>query len=102
MHHCGYDSVPHDLLALALARACRRRARGGGAARVTLCAGRVRGGASGGTLASVLGILELVWPSGRCVPDAARAREMLDPFQLARRAAAVPGAPSATDPAAAR
>ena len=44
----------------------------------------------------------LVLPSGRCVPDAARARAMLDPFQLARRAAAVPGAPSATDPAAAR
>ena len=75
VHTCGFDSIPSDLGVLLLHE--RARADGAGALEeVTMVVRAMRGGASGGTLASLTGQLDEV----RSSPSLARV--MLDPYAL--------------------
>lgn len=58
VHCCGFDSIPSDLGVWMLHDAARRRGRS--LARVDALFGESRGGLSGGTFASMLGVLEEV------------------------------------------
>ncbi|HEY4118912.1 MAG TPA: saccharopine dehydrogenase NADP-binding domain-containing protein [Byssovorax sp.] len=88
VHTCGFDSIPSDLGVYVL-QAHARAAHGAPASKVTLGVRKLKGGASGGTVASLLGVLE----------DARRDRDvrrvMLDPYSLnpdgERRGADGPG-----------
>ena len=83
VHCCGFDSVPSDLGVLMLHQA----ARAGGAADLldtTLVVRALRGGVSGGTLASMMGQLEEVRAS------AERRRVVQDPYALSPDRAAEP------------
>src|SRR5579863_10539224 len=84
VHCCGFDSVPSDLGVLLLHHA----ARAGGAGDLldtTLVVTAMRGGLSGGTLASMMGQLEEVRAS------AERRRLVQDPYALSPDRAAEPG-----------
>ncbi|ROR74380.1 saccharopine dehydrogenase family protein [Bogoriella caseilytica] len=74
VHGCGYDSIPSDLGVLALHR--QAAADGAGGLTRVLALARARGGISGGTVASVRGIVEL---AGQ---DAAVRRLLADPHSL--------------------
>ncbi|MCB9683286.1 MAG: saccharopine dehydrogenase NADP-binding domain-containing protein [Alphaproteobacteria bacterium] len=64
VHCCGYDSIPSDLGTYMVQAAMT--AAGAPATRVTTVVGPQRGGVSGGTTASLLGVLELAQdPSAR-------------------------------------
>jgi short subunit dehydrogenase-like uncharacterized protein len=84
VHCCGFDSVPSDLGVLLLHQA----ARAGGAGDLldtTLVVTAMRGGLSGGTLASMMGQLDEVRAS------AERRRLVQDPYALSPDRAAEPG-----------
>ncbi|WP_199422918.1 saccharopine dehydrogenase family protein [Actinotalea solisilvae] len=94
VHACGYDSVPSDLGVLTLHR--RVAADGAGTLERILTVARARGGVSGGTVASVRGIVELA------ARDPAARRLLADPYALSPDRDAEPAAPqppSATPPA---
>lgn len=78
VHCCGFDSIPSDLGTLMLQEAMRER-HGGHLSEVRFYAGESRGGASGGTIASALNLLE----------EASRDREVRriagDPYALVPR-----------------
>lgn len=57
VHCCGFDSIPSDLGTLMMQDAMRER-HGGHLDEVRFFAGESRGGASGGTIASMLNLLE--------------------------------------------
>ncbi len=57
VHCCGYDSIPSDLGTLMLEEAMKQR-HSGVCSRVQLFAGESKGGMSGGTIASMLNILD--------------------------------------------
>lgn len=57
VHTCGYDSIPFDIGTWYLQQAMMER-HGVAASRVKTRVGRTRGGASGGTIASMLNMLE--------------------------------------------
>jgi short subunit dehydrogenase-like uncharacterized protein len=95
VHCCGYDSVPSDLALLTLHR--RVEADGAGALGHVVAVARARGGVSGGTIASMRGLVELA------VQDAAVRRLLADPFALSPDRAAEPTTPQPPDsPAPAR
>lgn len=71
VHSCGFDSVPSDLGVLLL-----HEASGAELEQVTLVVRAMRGGASGGTLASIKGVME------DRKRDAALARLIDDPYGL--------------------
>jgi len=75
VHTCGFDSIPFDIGTWYLQQAIHRR-HGVYARQVKTRVGRTRGGASGGTIASMLNMLEEVEhdPSIRAVID--------DPYAL--------------------
>jgi short subunit dehydrogenase-like uncharacterized protein len=75
VHCCGYDSVPSDIGTLALFDHVEQT-RGVKLARIDHYAGEVRGGVSGGTVASMLAIAEQV---GR---DRDLRRLLVDPYAL--------------------
>jgi short subunit dehydrogenase-like uncharacterized protein len=75
VHACGFDSVPSDLGALALHEAAEAD-RAGDLEQVTLVVTGVKGGVSGGTVASLEGQLEEV----RASPQ--RRRIVEDPYAL--------------------
>lgn len=78
VHCCGFDSIPSDLGTLMLQEAMRER-HGGHLDEVRFFAGESRGGASGGTIASMLNLVE---ESGR---DPEVRRIMADPYALVPR-----------------
>ncbi|MDQ3037626.1 MAG: saccharopine dehydrogenase NADP-binding domain-containing protein [Myxococcota bacterium] len=80
VHCCGFDSIPSDLGTLMLQEAMRER-HGGHLQEVKFFAGESRGGASGGTIASMLHLVE---ESGR---DREVRRIMADPYALVPREA---------------
>lgn len=57
VHCCGYDSIPSDLGTLMVQQAMKER-HGHYAAEVKMAAGESKGGPSGGTIASMLNILD--------------------------------------------
>jgi len=75
VHCCGFDSIPSDMGTWFLQQAMQRR-HGTGAQRVKSRVGRTRGTASGGTVASMLDMLE---QAGR---DPAVRRALADPYSL--------------------
>ena len=82
VHACGYDSIPSDLSALLLAE--RARADGAGGLRDVRLVATLRGGFSGGTVASMVTQLE------EMVQDPALRRVALDPYALSPDRAAEP------------
>ena len=75
VHCCGFDSIPSDLGALLLADHARER-HGDKLARARFVLMRMRGGASGGTIASMLNILE------EAESNRSLRRLMADPYAL--------------------
>ncbi|MGR9106437.1 MAG: saccharopine dehydrogenase family protein [Gammaproteobacteria bacterium] len=74
VHCCGFDSIPSDLGVLMMHDAMRER--GKGLARVDALFGESKGGFSGGTLASMIGVLD------RAKRDPEYRRILLDPYNL--------------------
>lgn len=89
VHACGYDSVPSDLGVLLLHQ--RAAADGAGPLREVRLLARVRGGVSGGTVDSVVGIVEQASRSSRV------RRLLADPFALSPDRAAEPSTPQPPD-----
>ena len=83
VHCCGFDSVPSDLGVLMLHQAARADG-AGDLLDTTLVVRALRGGVSGGTLASMMGQLEEVRAS------AERRRVVQDPYALSPDRAAEP------------
>lgn len=75
VHTCGYDSIPSDLGTWLVVRAYRERF-GASPTRVLHAAGEARGGASGGTIASMLLLME------EAERDRAVRRLLADPYAL--------------------
>ncbi len=75
VHCCGFDSIPSDLGTFMLHEAMRER-HGGTLDEVRLFAGESRGGASGGTIASILNILD------EARRDPSVRRIVADPYSL--------------------
>jgi short subunit dehydrogenase-like uncharacterized protein len=73
VHTCGYDSIPSDLGTLVIQEAML--AQGAPAGRVRTIVGPTKGGVSGGTLASMMEILDLA-------ADRKEARRMAHPYAL--------------------
>ena len=84
VHCCGFDSVPSDLGVLMLHQAARADG-AGDLLDTTLVVTALRGGISGGTLASMMGQLEEVRAS------AERRQVVQDPYALSPDRAAEPG-----------
>ncbi|MBM4360065.1 MAG: saccharopine dehydrogenase NADP-binding domain-containing protein [Deltaproteobacteria bacterium] len=76
VHACGFDSIPSDLGALLADEAMRQRSGGLPCESVTLEVVKLRGGASGGTLASMLNLVD----AARRDPEVRRI--LLDPYSL--------------------
>lgn len=74
VHGCGYDSVPSDLAVLTLHR--QVTADDAGSLGHVLTVARARGGVSGGTIASMRGLVELA------ASDPSARRLLGDPFSL--------------------
>ena len=83
VHCCGFDSVPSDLGVLLLHHAARADG-AGDLLDTTLVVRAMRGGLSGGTLASMMGQLEEVRASAEC------RRLVSDPYALSPDRAAEP------------
>lgn len=95
VHSCGYDSVPSDLAVLTLHR--RVAADDAGHLAHVLTVARARGGVSGGTIASMRGLVELA------ASDPGARRLLADPFSLSPDRVAESAAPQPSDaPAPAR
>jgi short subunit dehydrogenase-like uncharacterized protein len=75
VHCCGFDSIPSDLGCLVLQREMRAR-HGAPCEAITLHVKAARGGASGGTIASMLGIID------EARRDPSVRRLLLDPYGL--------------------
>lgn len=89
VHACGYDSVPSDLGVLVLHR--RASSDGAGPLRDVRLLARARGGVSGGTVESALGIVE------HAARSAAVRRLLADPYALSPDRAAEPSTPQPPD-----
>lgn len=87
VHCCGFDSIPSDLGVLHLQREARRRF-GQPCARISMRVRALRGGVSGGTVASLLNVVR------EAAADPALRRILVDPYSLCP--------PEAPDVAAAR
>lgn len=92
VHTCGFDSIPSDLGVLLLHEAARA-AGAGELGDTTYVIGPVRGGVSGGTVASMRGQLDAA------KADRAARRVLLDPYGLSPDRAAEPDLGSERDPA---
>lgn len=75
VHCCGFDSIPSDL-GTAFAQQTMHQRHGVHASRVRLRVKGARGGASGGTLASMFQVME------EAAADPATARSLRDPYAL--------------------
>ena len=91
VHTCGFDSIPSDLGVLALHRHAREHDLGD-LQDTTLVVTAMRGGASGGTVDSLRGQLDIARS------DPAARRVMLDPYALSPDRAAEPDLGSERDP----
>lgn len=77
LHCCGFDSVPSDMGVYFLQREARRRWQAP-ATRILMRVKRLRGGASGGTIASILNLIQTV------MTDSALRQAIGDPYFLCR------------------
>ncbi|MCU0759812.1 MAG: saccharopine dehydrogenase NADP-binding domain-containing protein [Steroidobacteraceae bacterium] len=75
VHCCGFDSIPSDLGVLFLQREAQRRL-GAPCARVSMRVRAMRGGVSGGTVASLLNVLR------EAAADPVLRRMLVDPYSL--------------------
>lgn len=75
VHACGFDSIPSDLGVLFLQRLARERL-GEPCARVSMRVRTLRGGVSGGTVASLLNVVR------EAAADPALRRILVDPYAL--------------------
>jgi short subunit dehydrogenase-like uncharacterized protein len=75
VHACGFDSIPSDLGVLFLQRRARERL-GEPCARVSMRVRTLRGGVSGGTVASLLNVVR------EAAADPALRRILVDPYAL--------------------
>ena len=75
VHCCGFDSVPSDIGVLFLQQHARRQW-GAPATHVKMRVKTLKGGASGGTVASVINVVR------EAAADPALRRELLDPYAL--------------------
>ncbi|WP_321911690.1 saccharopine dehydrogenase family protein [Burkholderia cepacia] len=75
VHCCGFDSVPSDMGVFFLQQQARQRW-GVPAAQVKMRVRTLKGGASGGTVASVINVVR------EAAADPALRRELLDPYSL--------------------
>ncbi|CAB3969518.1 saccharopine dehydrogenase [Burkholderia cenocepacia] len=75
VHCCGFDSVPSDMGVFFLQQQARQRW-GVPAAQVKMRVKTLKGGASGGTVASVINVVR------EAAADPALRRELLDPYSL--------------------
>jgi short subunit dehydrogenase-like uncharacterized protein len=75
VHCCGFDSIPSDL-GVHVLQAHARKAYGVACDRVLLAVRKMRGGASGGTIATMLGTIE------EARGDRAVRKSLLDPYAL--------------------
>jgi short subunit dehydrogenase-like uncharacterized protein len=73
VHCCGYDSIPSDMGTLLLQD--HMIAQGAPAQRVTTYVGPTKGGFSGGTIASMIGLME-------AASDRSVRRQLADPYNL--------------------
>ncbi|WP_182113161.1 MULTISPECIES: trans-acting enoyl reductase family protein [unclassified Actinotalea] len=89
VHACGYDAVPSDLALLTLHR--RVAADDAGTLAHVRTVATARGGVSGGTLATMRGVVELA------VRDPAARRLLADPYALSPDRAAEPDVPQPPD-----
>jgi short subunit dehydrogenase-like uncharacterized protein len=89
VHACGYDSIPSDLATHLLAS--RARSDGAGGLRDVQLVAAARGGASGGTVASVVGLVE------EAARDAAARRLLADPYALSPDRSAEPSVRQPSD-----
>ncbi|NCT90401.1 enoyl-ACP reductase [Cellulomonas sp. APG4] len=89
VHACGYDAVPSDLAMLVLHQ--RVEADGAGPLTEVRAVARAKGGVSGGTIASMRGLVELA------ARDPEVRRLLADPFSLSPDRAAEPRVPQPTD-----
>ena len=76
VHSCGFDSIPSDLGVLALHEAAKAGGAGGELEDTTFVVRALRGGASGGTIASIKGQLD------EARSDKSLARIAADPYAL--------------------
>lgn len=95
VHSCGFDSIPSDLGVLVLHEAVAA-ADAGDLRQTTLVVKALKGGVSGGTLASAKGTLD----AARSDPELARL--LLDPYALSPNREAEPQLGSEADPTSAR
>ncbi|MFC8190169.1 saccharopine dehydrogenase family protein [Cellulomonas sp. NPDC057328] len=89
VHACGYDAVPSDLAVHVLHR--RVEADGAGALRDVRTVATARGGVSGGTVASMRGVVE------QAAKDARVRRLLADPYALSPDRGAEPALPQPPD-----
>jgi short subunit dehydrogenase-like uncharacterized protein len=75
VHCCGYDSIPSDLGTLVVQESMKKR-HGGPCGEVRCFAGESKGGVSGGTVASMLHLVELA------MHDPAIRRVLANPYSL--------------------
>lgn len=75
VHACGFDSIPSDLGVLHLQRLAQSR-HGAPCTRVSMRVKSMRGGASGGTVASLLNVIR------EAAADPALRRQLADPYLL--------------------
>jgi short subunit dehydrogenase-like uncharacterized protein len=75
VHCCGFDSIPSDLGVLFLQEEARKRF-GGACPEVAMRVKAMRGGASGGTIASIMNIAE------EAAADPALRKQLSDPYLL--------------------
>lgn len=92
VHSCGFDSIPSDLGTLLLHEAAKVAGGSGELGPVTAVFGPLRGGASGGTIASMKGQIDAV----RSNPDLRRI--MFDPYSLSPDRSQDPSGKSERDP----
>ncbi len=91
VHTCGFDSIPSDIGTLLLARAAKEH--GLGTLRQTsLVVKRIAGGASGGTIDSMRGMI------AEAKADPSLRKVLTDPFSLVPDRAAAPAARDHRDP----
>ena len=76
VHGCGFDSIPSDLGVRLLHEHLSRQGKGGQLAQVSLYVEKLKGGFSGGTIASLEGMLV------EAARDRARRKVLLDPHAL--------------------
>ncbi len=84
VHTCGFDSIPSDMGVLYLSESLKREGKSGALTETALCVESAKGKFSGGTVASLVNVLDEV------KADAGRRKLMFDPYALSPQRALEP------------